>query len=395
MTVTIIADDLAGACDAGAVFCGRGRVAAFVPPADPGPDWDVAAVDTESRGLPAAEAARRMRELAARLAPRLLGGVVFKKIDSTLRGPIGAELDALLSMTGRAGALVCPAFPGQRRAVRDGVLRVAGIPAHQSAVGSDPDYPGATSDVVEILAAQSARPLRHLPLQEIRGAGEELARALRAMDGSIAVADAETGADLAALARAALAHGAVLLAGSAGLAAALACALGYAGRPVRLPDGRAWLVVAGSRHPATRAQVAALVEEGAAILRPGAEGAADSAPLVAALRAGRPAVIESPAPPPEPDRAAVAARLAAVAARVLAEVTPSLTCATGGETALAWLRALGASHLELAGAPAAGLALGDVVVGGAPAPRRLRVLTKAGGFGAPDLFIRLMRGHSP
>ena len=56
MLVTLIADDLTGACDAGAPFAGRSRVVVFVAPASPGPEWSVAAVDTESRGLAPAEA---------------------------------------------------------------------------------------------------------------------------------------------------------------------------------------------------------------------------------------------------------------------------------------------------------------------------------------------------
>ena len=392
MTLTIIADDLTGACDAGAVFCGGGPVAVFVAPDAPGPAWPVAAVDSESRALAPADAGRRMRELAGRLGPRLSGGVVLKKIDSTLRGPIGAELDALLS--GRdGGALLCPAFPGQRRVVRDGVLTVDGVPAHESVVGRDPDYPGATSDVVDILRAQSGRPLRRVPLAEVRGGGAGLARALGEAEGGIAVADAETDADLAALARAALDRGSVLLAGSAGLAAALSAALGREGAPPPLPAGRDWLVVAGSRHPATRAQLDALVAAGATMVRvraatsdPRADSTTAVSPAVEAVRAGRPAIVAS-AEGDGAGREAIAASLAAAASRVLSEVRPALTCATGGETAHALLRALGASRLDLAGAPANGLALGEVV--SAAGPGRL-LLPKAGGFGPPDLFIQLL-----
>ena len=46
MPLTILADDLTGACDSGALFAGRGRVGLFVEPASPGPEWAVAAVDT-------------------------------------------------------------------------------------------------------------------------------------------------------------------------------------------------------------------------------------------------------------------------------------------------------------------------------------------------------------
>src|SRR5262249_56779545 len=81
-------------------------------------------------------------------------------------------------------------------------------------------------------------------------------------------------------------------------------------------------------------------------------------------------------------RAEMAARLAAAVSTVLAEVVPALLVLTGGDTALAVLRALGAPRLELVGAPASGLALGRIILDGRPP---LTVLTKAGGFGAPTL----------
>jgi len=74
---------------------------------------------------------------------------------------------------------------------------------------------------------------------------------------------------------------------------------------------------------------------------------------------------------------------------VLAKVSPILLALTGGETAQAVMRALGASQLEIVGAPASGLALGHLVAEG---PRALPVLTKAGGFGPPDLFVTLASG---
>jgi len=181
----------------------------------------------------------------------------------------------------------------------------------------------------------------------------------------------------------------VMLAGSAGLATALSAALGHGGAPPPLPAGRDWLVVAGSRHPATRAQLEALGAAGAETLRVDtAAGPADPAAAIQALRSGRPAIVVS-ADGDGAGRVAIAAALAATAARILAEVTPALTCATGGETAHALLRALGATRLDLAGAPASGLALGEVITGDRRSPRGM-LLTKAGGFGPPDLFIQLM-----
>jgi len=398
MSLTILADDLTGACDTGALFAGRGRVGLFLEPAAPGPGWDVAAVDTESRNLPAARAAERVRVAACRMSRRLRDGRVFKKVDSTMRGSVGAEVDALLSAARIRTALLCPAFPAEGRTVVGGVLRVHGVLAHASAVGRDPDYPAPTSDVVEIVQQQTQRPVAHVPLEVVRSREGELRRALAQATERIIVADAESDADLDAIARAGIAVPGTVLAGSAGLAGRLAVALGHARDPVPLPPGRGWLILTGSLHPATGAQIEALTAAGLRGLCVEAGGApADPADVVAALAAHEPAFVASGLPGTSPslrERSEMAERLARVAARVLAAVTPDLLCATGGETALALARALDVSRLELLGTPGSGLALAEVVTcrpQASDAPR-LVLLTKAGGFGPPDLFLTLLGG---
>ncbi len=77
---------------------------------------------------------------------------------------------------------------------------------------------------------------------------------------------------------------------------------------------------------------------------------------------------------------------------MLADSRPDLIAVTGGDTAVALLRAVGATRLELSGAPSSGLALGDAVV---DSTSRLPLLTKAGGFGPPDLFLALLEGTPP
>ena len=391
MLVTLIADDLTGACDAGAPFAGRGRVGVFLSPSAPGCEWSVAVVDTESRGLAPTEAAEVVRAATGRLGRRLARGLLFKKIDSTLRGPVGAELEALLTASGRRTALLCPAFPGQQRAVVHGVLLVGGAPAHESPIAHDPAYPGPTSDVAEIVRRGAGRPVSILPLARVRGGHDELARALGDARDQIIVADAETDGDLAALARAALGCPELLLAGAAGLARAVAERLGHAGPPVPLPEGHAWLIVAGSLHPSTRAQLGALEAAGVTGVSLADTQDPDLQPLVEQIKTGHPVFIttgEDVLGAPSV-RQAAASRLALVAARVLAESRPDLVAATGGETAVALLRAVGVTRVELSGAPSSGLALGEAVV---DAGSTFPLLTKAGGFGPPDLFLALLKG---
>ena len=78
-------------------------------------------IDTESRDLPAAEAAAAVAE-----ACRGLEGMVYKKVDSTLRGHVLAELKAARAALGRSRVVLAPSLPAQGRVVREGRLWVAG-----------------------------------------------------------------------------------------------------------------------------------------------------------------------------------------------------------------------------------------------------------------------------
>src|SRR5262245_24627347 len=393
MAITLIADDLTGACDAGAHFSGRGAVAVFVDAARIDAAREVAVLDTESRALSAREARVHLRAVARHVDGRLRTGFVFKKIDSTMRGPITAEIEAIAEVASRPTALVCPSFPAHGRTVTGGVLRVHGDPVHTSAIGRDPAYLGETSVVADLLQRGASGPVRHLSLDCVRSGRAALAAAVARAAGGIIAADAETDADLDALAAAALASPALILAGSAGLAARVAARLGHAAPAAPLPRGRAWLIVAGSLHPATRAQIRALEAAGIA----GAVVDAVSAPdrhtraLAGRLAAGQPVFLASAEAdvPAAATRRNVAAALGTAAARVIERARPDLVAVTGGDTARALMAALGADRLELTGAPLSGLGMGQLATRAAGS---LSWLSKAGGFGAADLFTALLDG---
>lgn len=393
MLATLIADDLTGACDAGALFSGAGPVGIVTDGLAFDPNRDVVAADTETRALDAGQAAKEVWDMARHLAPRFALGPAVKKLDSTLRGQVAAELDAMLLATGLRAALVCPAFPAQGRTVVDGILRVDGILAHESPIGQDPFYPGPTSSVIDIVQDGTERTVAHLRLRDVRWGHEALCRALDEAAGELIVADAETDADLDALARAALVlDPSLLLAGSAGLAGAMARALKYPPPPRAVPRTRRWLIVAGSLHPATRAQIQALADAGTTGCWVDGVREPDPGPVLKALAQGHPAYIATRAPSDGAGAerwAEMAAALAAVAADIVAQAEPDVVAATGGDTAWALLEALGASRLEVTGAPLSGLAIGALVTRDGST---LSLLTKAGGFGASDLFLSLLDG---
>jgi uncharacterized protein YgbK (DUF1537 family) len=362
MTTTIVADDLTGACDAGTLFAGKAPVAVTIWPRTTS-DADVRVVDTESRRLAPVDAAARVRSAAAP------NGRWFKKIDSTLRGPIGAEVEALMLGTRAPGAVVCPAFPAHGRVVRERVLFVDGCPVAETAIGADPAFPSpsssrrnAASSVVELLRSQLDVPVAWVALDQVRAGARALADRLTRLAGTVAVADAETDGDLEIIVDAALdREPPTLLAGAAGLAAPLARRLGLLAAPPPMPRASRWLVVVGSRHPASRRQAAEARRAGLRVLATPEEGTSE---------------------------VTAATTLAREARALLATEPFDLVAVTGGETALALVEALGAEGIELAGAPRAGLALGRLR---SPACADLHLLTKAGGFGAPDLFVTLAR----
>ena len=360
LPLTIVADDLTGACDTGALFAARGPVPVTVWP-DPALRAPVSVVDTESRALPTADAARRVSAVARNVARTRF----FKKIDSTLRGPIGAEVDALLRASAATGALVCPALPAEHRVVVERVLTVRAVPVAETPIAQDPTFPSAagSSNVVDILRPQLDRPLAWIPLGRVREGGAALAARLGRLAGMVVVADAETDADLESLIDAVLALDTPpLLVGAAGLAQALARRLGLVAPRVEPLAGERWLIVAGSRHPVTRRQIDVAREAGLTVL-----AAPDT---------------------PQSDRTRVVADLAAQVCARLGVERFDVVLVTGGETLVALYHALGAERLVLEGAPRPGLALGRLRVPGRDA---VTVVTKAGGFGEPDLFVSLVR----
>ncbi len=261
----------------------------------------VTSISTESRDLKETEICRRME--AAALATGT-AGIIFKKIDSTLRGNVRAEILAAMAAFGRQTAIITPAYPEMGRRVRDGYLHVETPPERHRLSSVLPE--------MEVLDAMDNRDLdrivgENLPLSED-----------------------------------------VLWAGSAGLASALARKLYGEPQPLTGPliDGPLIYCI-GSDHPVTVGQVRALTDH-----------------KVLAIARGR----------TTPDE--IRHALAGAGALFI----------TGGDTASTVLFAIGAKgiavqHEVLTGVPWGVLSGGSF--DGMP------VVTKSGGFGAPDTLLRV------
>ncbi len=342
----IVADDLTGACDSAVPFAAAGlrTVAAFGEPVEPA---EVLALSTESRDAGAAEAVCRLR----RIAGRARAPIVFKKIDSTLRGNTGVEIVAALEAFGCEAAVVTPAFPALGRIVESGRLRVVTDPAFLPV------------EIAPWLRAAGADSCRHVPAGGIAEAIEGGARFV-SVDAVCTEDLARIAAEIHALPRR------ILWAGSGGLAAALAPRLGAAGPAPELPRASGpVLFCIGSDHPVTMEQQRRLVETRGAILLDARAAAAED------LR-GRSAVLRIPR--------------GRVAVKSLAELfdrfPPAAFFLSGGDTASLVCRALAARAIELRREFLPGMPAG--VLHGGPF-EGTAVFTKSGGFGSPEDLVQL------
>jgi uncharacterized protein YgbK (DUF1537 family) len=274
-----------------------------------------------------------------------------------------------------------------------------------------------------VIGRQSARTVGQIGLDTVRAGAPAVVAQLESLVGqgaSIVVADAETEADLAVLGEVTAASDRVIGVGSAGLAGGLARSLGLApvpafDEPASTPTALGpVLCVVGSVNPVARGQLESLgatepcrlvsVDVGRVLAGESALEAATAARMACQeLRSGRCVALSLAS-----DEAAHAAYrrraetvgrgevarelMAALGseARLVLEsgVLPAGLFLTGGDTARAVCRALGARGLLVEREVAAGIPQGRLL-GGSFAG--LPVVTKAGGFGESDALVRAVQ----
>jgi uncharacterized protein YgbK (DUF1537 family) len=343
--IRILADDLSGAADCAASFTGAAGPMSLLLRGD-GRGEVQFALDADTRATDAASAARRWKALGeASSADRR--SLLFKKIDSTLRGHIAPELCALLDgMPHVSMVVVAPAFPEQGRTYVNGRLYVHGEATNVSLAA-----------IGEVIRAAADHP-----------------RAL-------VLGDATEQADLAGLVEGMGGPDAgTLWVGSSGLARALA---GAPPTKIDAADLAApMLIVVGSFSPVARAQVEAFARE---------RGESVATPSTAAgvMRTTGLALVHLPFDEAPTEGSRDKALALAASLREAARRCGTLV-ATGGDTARAMLEALGVEEIFIEGELEPGLAVSAPVE-----PHGFRAVLKAGGFGDNDTLLRIAAAVSP
>lgn len=331
-TVGILADDLTSAADGAGPFVMRGMPTSIGRGRLPRQGRLVLAVDSGSRSVSTMEADARVAALTARLASQ---DVLYKTVDSTLRGHIKIELEACFRASGRERLVFAPAFPAAGRTTVGGLQFVDGVPVAETVYGRDPVHPARHSALVDLVPDS----VRH-----------------------VVILDAATQEELDAKVAAQPNPETILWVGSPGMAGALARRLASATGPA------AAMAVAADKI---------LVVIGTANLRShGQAGALRGVSGVTVLRS-----------PDEPrdDPAAVLSWIADAAAARIRNGAVGAVIATGGDTMEAIMQRLNIGEFEVLRELEPGFPLGRAVDEN---NRPLLVAMKAGGFGDDGTLLR-------
>jgi uncharacterized protein YgbK (DUF1537 family) len=254
--------------------------------------------------------------------------LIYKKTDSTLRGNIRAELHAL-SLIGPV--LYVPAYPQLGRTVQDGCLHVHGIPVEQTPFALDPLHPVRNGNIAALLTGTS----------NITIFGENTEEAIEtAARGWI-----ETGG---------------IAAGPSSLLHAAAKVLAPECSPVAFPIVRRALIISGSRHQRSQEQITT---------------------ASAALETWDWKALCAPCEH-QGDPLAFAARFAEDVKSAVESDRFDTIIVFGGDTAFALLKAMHIDIVEPIGEVLPGIPISLL-------PDKRILITKAGGFGDPDLLFQL------
>ncbi|MFE9722715.1 four-carbon acid sugar kinase family protein [Streptomyces sp. NPDC005794] len=389
--VLALADDLSGAAETAIALRVPGRLSLGVP-TSPGPADASLVMDLDTRQAGPDTAAEAVRDALALTAGHRL---LFKKVDSLLRGNVASEAAAFA--VGARAVVTATALPVLGRTVRDGIVHLRGAALHTTDAWRAEHRPPPQSVAAVLTGLHTAG----VPLCTVRSGVGHLSSHLRdlAEQGRHAVCDAETDDDLDAVAAATLALGPGFRAlGCGGLAAAFGRLLVQRAPEADVPSTprshspkRPLLMVVGTAEPTAVAQIAQLTALGAHhFVLPTRDLLDGTCTLPATLAPNGITVLSignTPAVTPSSSRR-LADALARTAARLSAEGPAPDLVLTGGETARRTLDALGVAELTPLGQVHHGAVLSRTADGRS-------VVTRPGSFGDTRSLLRIAHALRP
>ncbi|OWR32634.1 serine kinase [Saccharibacillus sp. O23] len=175
MKLAIIADDLTGANDSGVQLSRNGlkTTVLFDMDAEAVGTYEAVAFDTDSRAAEPRQAYDRVRAAAEFLLDSGFPDI-FKKVDSTMRGNVGSEIDAVYDALKPDFVMFVPGYPKNNRTVLNSTLYLDGVPIGETEIAKDPKTPVTLSNLIELLELQTSRRIGKLTLDDLALGREHL-----------------------------------------------------------------------------------------------------------------------------------------------------------------------------------------------------------------------------
>jgi len=274
--IGIVADDLTGATTVGVLLAKAGiSTAAFFDEQslDAANGQQAIVLSSDSRALKKEDAQQKVK--SAVLALKEQGAIYFsKRIDTTMRGGIGFEVDAMLEeLEPDTIAVMVPAMPQSRRVVVGGYSIIDGMALSRTPVANDVRTPVRQTHVPTLMSQQTEHKVGFVAFGALLDGMDALKQALtseREKGAKVIVVDSVTIEDVEAIAKAVTELNWNVLAIDPGpFSEKLAIVRGFAAEnhtPCTEENcnqeiNGTVLAVAGSATPVTKVQLKALLEE--------------------------------------------------------------------------------------------------------------------------------------
>lgn len=184
--IAVIADDLTGAAELAGISLRYGLSVSVHLDNNINADADVVVVNTDSRSMQKAAAVYCTAD-AVEAIEKYRPSVLYKKIDSVLRGYVIDEVKVQMELTEKNKALILAANPSLKRTITDGTYFIDGKKITETGFVNDPEFPVNSASVTEMLKDEAVQVLKHDDWLPVEG---------------IVVGETETTADVAAWAAA-------------------------------------------------------------------------------------------------------------------------------------------------------------------------------------------------
>ncbi len=415
-----IADDLTGANDTALQFAKRNIrscVKINFTPEDFSEDKDVIVIDSDSRDLDAKTAYMKVQEICTTIHKYDVH-CIYKKIDSTLRGNIGAEIQAVDDVFKPELVIIAPAYPINERITIGGYHLLNGMPLELTEIANAPKTPVKDSYIPDILAKQvkdkNFAILDFLTIRKGYKAVEEKIKGFVDSGVNWIVCDAVEDKNFMTIMDAVKSFDRILWVGSAGLADYITYFYNWIGKEKYAQDIRQGpvLICAGSVSHTTQEQIRTLLEhEDVNLLKLDISKILSNeiqlkeyVDKLQIMMKDSKNILITTAQKDEDVRSAIQAgkrhnlsgkQVSELVASSMAELVSALDLSvlsgmilTGGDIAVHICKSIGADSIEIISEIDTAIPLGYVK---GKFLDKLFVVTKAGAFGKPDAFIKSVK----